>query len=298
MVYNDDDTIHAITCTFLNEQWNTVIRAAGAASVRIVGTRHPKDVPVGADFQYIETGYKFPYPELHTEVHETSLLQGCQCETYCRNENGCHFQGDEEIMSSLQAYDKKGRYLFKERYREPVLECNQNCRCSKWCGNRVAQYPRNVPLEIFKTKRCGWGVRATVPLSEGKVIGTFSGKLISRDEASVFSQGRQSYIFDIDHGETETEGRPVWSVDCYDCGNWARFLNHSCEPNVMAYDVCWDTSPTSGISHIAFVTRERIPALTELCIDYNPHAGNNSGSPVSKKKRCFCGAEACRGYIY
>lgn len=52
---------------------------------------------------------------------------------------------------------------------------NQVCRCGPNCNNRIAQRPRDVPLEIFKTEGKGWGVRASVDVVRGKVLGMYSG---------------------------------------------------------------------------------------------------------------------------
>jgi histone-lysine N-methyltransferase SUV39H len=54
----------------------------------------------------------------------------------------------------------------------------QNCSCGSICPNRVAQKPRDVPLQIFKTKHRGWGVRTPKALPKGKVIGIFTGSVV------------------------------------------------------------------------------------------------------------------------
>lgn len=57
------------------------------------------------------------------------------------------------------------------------LTCpTQNCSCRRRaCPNRVAQQPRNVPIEVFRTRDCGWGARATIDLAKGKVVGIYTG---------------------------------------------------------------------------------------------------------------------------
>lgn len=39
----------------------------------------------------------------------------------------------------------------------------------------MAQRPRDIAIEIFKTRRNGWGARATEPLPKGKVLGLYTG---------------------------------------------------------------------------------------------------------------------------
>ena len=43
------------------------------------------------------------------------------------------------------------------------------------CPNRVAQLPRDVPVDIFKTTNRGWGVRPLVDVEQGKVLGIYTG---------------------------------------------------------------------------------------------------------------------------
>lgn len=55
----------------------------------------------------------------------------------------------------------------------------QKCSCSNACRNRVAQRPRDVPLQIFRTSDNGWGVRATIDLERGKIVGVYTGSVFS-----------------------------------------------------------------------------------------------------------------------
>jgi hypothetical protein len=51
----------------------------------------------------------------------------------------------------------------------------QRCACDVGCPNRVAQRPRAVPIEVYKTRAKGWAVRAAQDLPVGKVLGVFTG---------------------------------------------------------------------------------------------------------------------------
>lgn len=50
------------------------------------------------------------------------------------------------------------------------------------CQNRVAQIPRDIPLQIFKTPSHGWGVRAPVDIPKGKVLGYYTGYVLINDQ--------------------------------------------------------------------------------------------------------------------
>lgn len=60
-----------------------------------------------------------------------------------------------------------------------LIDIFQVCTCGVNCHNRVAQRPRDVPMEIFYTGNCGWGVRATIDLPIGKVVGVYTGYVYS-----------------------------------------------------------------------------------------------------------------------
>ncbi|KAJ6570741.1 hypothetical protein B0H10DRAFT_1752163, partial [Mycena sp. CBHHK59/15] len=66
-----------------------------------------------------------------------------------------------------------------------------------------------------------------------------------REEADKLSGSRASYCFDIDINEDMDEATPdpAYSVDAYGCGNWTRFLNHSCCPNLQIISVVYETMP-------------------------------------------------------
>lgn len=51
----------------------------------------------------------------------------------------------------------------------------QFCACGLECPNRASQKPRTIPVEIFKTKMRGWGVRFTKRVAKGQVLGFYTG---------------------------------------------------------------------------------------------------------------------------
>lgn len=55
------------------------------------------------------------------------------------------------------------------------LTVHQLCNCAADCGNKVAQQPRNVHLELFRCRGKGWGVRSLEDLPVGKVLGLYTG---------------------------------------------------------------------------------------------------------------------------
>ncbi|KAJ7933663.1 hypothetical protein B0H13DRAFT_1855905 [Mycena leptocephala] len=95
------------------------------------------------------------------------------------------------------------------------LGVQKACKCGPRCGNRVAQHPRRIKIQIFKTEHRGWGVRTSVALIRGQVLGVYTGLLIRRQEASKLSGTRASFCFDLDINEAPDEDPPknAYSVD-------------------------------------------------------------------------------------
>lgn len=210
------------------------------------------------------------------------------------------------------AYTPDGYFAFNVPNGTEVVECNKLCECSlESCRNRVSQRPRDVPIEIFKTESRGWGARPLVDVRRGKVLGLYTGLVIPRQTARSDPEYVNSdYIFDLDGDEGVEDNllhHPFFSVDSKSSGNWTRFINHSCAPNLQIYLVVHDIPPANGLPFIVFVALENIPAKTEFTFDYDPRAAGIMASRKGKKKGpitvpegvkiCICGAEACRGVL-
>ncbi|XP_024009733.1 putative inactive histone-lysine N-methyltransferase family member SUVH10 [Eutrema salsugineum] len=71
-------------------------------------------------------------------------------------------------------------------------------------------------------------------------------------------------------------------------GNVARFMNHSCSPNVMWQPISREQKGLWCI-HIGFFAIKHIPPLTELTYDYGAFRG------YGKKKTCLCRSKKCSG---
>lgn len=76
-----------------------------------------------------------------------------------------------------------------------------------------------------------------------------------------------------------------------------RFLNHSCEPNLIAAEM-----PVVGVNGekrwlvIMYAVRHIQPG-NELTLDYNPMLSREDMASDSGHKPCLCGAEKCRGWM-
>ncbi|KAJ7244382.1 hypothetical protein B0H12DRAFT_1129251 [Mycena haematopus] len=290
----------------IQHEWNTIAREAGAVGMEFINEIDDEEVPpgVGILFPYVERTYLFDIG-----IAKSTPLAGCRChgKKGCNNARRCACQSN---LEGPPAYTAKGLFTFNTD--SEIIECSNVCECSVDCINRAAQFPRQIPVQIFKTMKRGWGARLPVDIVRGRVVGLYTGLLIRREEADKLSGSRASYCFDLDVNEEPDEDPPenAYSVDAYGCGNWTRFINHSCSPNLQIISVVYDTMPEDNMPYLALVATENIPAFTELTVDYNPAHQTEWQSKTRKAKarskknkskklttRCLCGTKQCRGWL-
>ncbi|KAI5886385.1 SET domain-containing protein [Schizophyllum commune H4-8] len=300
----------ATPLSILRGQIDEEVERSGAATLDFVNEFDDEQLPLLPEgFRYKEQGY-----DLGPGVREPSsaFLVHCNCATegYRCHPRKCDCHRVVNTITNkagqpIFAYDRENKYRFPNVDDSfEVLECNQFCPCEGDCQNRVAQLPRKIPIEIFRTPNRGWGVRSPQPMKAGTIVGTFSGLLIKREAAENVPDEQRSYCFDL-RGATGSS-HPEYTVNAWMTGNWSRFLNHSCEPNLDTYHVVWDTVPEENRPYIAFVANTDICAGLELTLDYHPELAHNDGGQAKKKRKkvaedamieCDCGSTNCRGWI-
>ena len=81
-------------------------------------------------------------------------------------------------------------------------------------------------------------------------------------------------------------------IDAKPIGNLGRYLNHSCDPNVILQSVFVDTHDLR-FPWICLFASEFVPAGKELAWDYNYEVGSVNDRVI----HCYCGSELCRGRL-
>ncbi|XVF41025.1 hypothetical protein PTKIN_Ptkin01aG0247400 [Pterospermum kingtungense] len=206
--------------------------------------------------------------------------------------------------------------------RKPMIyECGPSCPCFRNCKNRVSQTGLKVHLEVFKTRDRGWGLQSWDPIRAGTFICEYAGEVIENVNARqdggdgenneyVFNTNRLYKSFKWNY-ETELVGEESSGasedfdipspliISSKNSGNVARFMNHSCSPNVFWQPILHEHN-NEAFLHIAFFAKRHIPPLTELTYDYGiPHADETESNNVDYgRKKCLCGSQKCRGYFY
>lgn len=245
-------------------------------------------------------------PSLGLDTKSSQL--GCTCtQPQCFPESCDHvylFDNDNDDAEDIYGqpmhgrfpYDEKGRIILEEGFL--VYECNSMCSCHKECPNRVLQKGVQVKIEVYKTKHKGWAVRAAQAISRGTFICEYLGEVLNDQEANKrgerYDNEGCSYLYDIDaHIDTTDliDGVQPYVIDATKYGNVARFINHSCLPNLVNYQVLVE-SMDCQLAHIGLYASRDIVVGEELAYDYRYKLLPGKGCP------CNCGASNCRGRLY
>uniref|UniRef100_A0AAR2KG61 Euchromatic histone-lysine N-methyltransferase 2 n=1 Tax=Pygocentrus nattereri TaxID=42514 RepID=A0AAR2KG61_PYGNA len=237
----------------------------------------------GVDDEGCPSDYKYIAENCETSAmnidRNITHLQHCSCTDDCSSSNCLCGQ-----LSIRCWYDKDQRLLQEFNKIEPplIFECNLACSCYKSCKNRVVQAGIKVRLQLYRTEKMGWGVRALQDIPQGSFICEYVGELISDAEADVRED--DSYLFDLDNKDGE-----VYCIDARYYGNISRFINHLCDPNIIPVRV-FMLHQDLRFPRIAFFSSRDILTGQELGFDY----GDRFWDIKSKYFTCQCGSEKCK----
>ncbi|RLN30434.1 hypothetical protein C2845_PM05G23990 [Panicum miliaceum] len=255
---------------------------------------------------------------------------GCNCSGDCSTSEHClcaKRNGSDLPYVSTQrknANRNGSKHNSIGRLVEPkavVYECGTNCTCHCNCVNRTSQHGLKYRLEVFKTESKGWGVRTWDTILPGALICEYAGVLRRITEVEGFLE---NYIFDIDclqtikgldgreqragselhiaslysEHDSEASQAPEYCIDAGSVGNIARFINHSCQPNLFIQCVLSSHSDIK-LAKIMLFAADTIPPFQGLSYDYGYHLDSVTGADGQiVKLACHCGAPDCRKRLY
>jgi|SRR5580658_9299327 hypothetical protein len=128
-------------------------------------------------------------------------------------------------------------------------------------------------LKLASSKIHRWGIYAREPIPPRRKVIEYTGERISRRETKRRAEQSQlTYMFTLDN---------YWTLDGSVGGSGAQYINHSCDPNLVARIVK---------GHIIYVSLRPIRQGEELTIDYH-------FDKKVEKVPCRCGSLKCRGTI-
>eukprot|EP00117_Sycon_ciliatum_P041169 scpid15884/ scgid30168/ Histone-lysine N-methyltransferase EHMT2; Euchromatic histone-lysine N-methyltransferase 2; HLA-B-associated transcript 8; Histone H3-K9 methyltransferase 3; Protein G9a len=237
-----------------------------------------------ADFVYVAQNVE---TRIDTSIKRAIMtMDCCRCDSAlsacCTSARSCCCV--ERNPRQMSWYTKDGLIdldIFK--IKEPVLyECNMLCNCRMDCPNRLVQHGTKYQLQLYKTEKMGWGVRTAKRIPRGSFVCEYVGELISDDDAE--ERGNDSYIFDIGLESSDD----MWCVDACRYGNIARFINHSCEPNIKPIRV-FAQHQDHRFPHMALFSTDDVESGAQICFDYGANFWKVKGRHFS----CECGTPSC-----
>ena len=128
----------------------------------------------------------------------------------------------------------------------------------------------NPSVKVVET-RLGKGLVATAPIKKDEVIAEFDGEIYTAEKASDLPSDLPKKV--IDHAIQC--GQHQWR----DSAGFARYMNHSCEPNV------------GYRGFYTLVAMHDIEPGEELFFDYDMSENSDW------RMECLCGTPSCRGVI-
>ncbi|KAF8762450.1 hypothetical protein HU200_009414 [Digitaria exilis] len=287
--------------------------SGGQENLPIPATNLVDDPPVPpSGFTYLKSlkitkGIKMP-----------SNIDGCDCEGDCANNKNCSCAQRNGSDLPYVSYKNIGRLVEPKAV---VFECGANCSCNHNCVNRTSQQGLQYRLEVFKTASKGWGVRTWDTILPGAPICEYTGELRRIEE---LDGSQDNYVFDIDclqtmkgldgrekragsemhlpnlHPENDSDSPPApeYCIDANSIGNFARFINHSCQPNLFVQCVLSSHNDVK-LAKVTLFAADTILPLQELSYDYGYRLDSVVGSDGEiVKLACHCGAPDCRKRLY
>ncbi|KAA3681531.1 histone-lysine N-methyltransferase SETD1 [Paragonimus westermani] len=141
---------------------------------------------------------------------------------------------------------------------------------------------RKKQLIFAKSPIHAWGLIALEPILAEEMVIEYVGQVVRKGVAELRERQYEakgiggSYLFRIDDD---------YVIDATMCGNNARFINHSCQPNCYAKIIT-----VEGKKKIVIYSKRDINVMEEITYDYK--------FPYEEEKiPCLCGSSACRGTL-
>ncbi|CAL2250941.1 unnamed protein product [Prunus armeniaca] len=248
--------------------------SGGQEDVPIPATNLVDDPPVApTGFMYCKSMQIAQNVKLPTDA------TGCNCKGTCMDPKTC-------ACTMLNGSDfpyvqRDGGRLIEAK--DVVFECGPKCGCGPACVNRTSQRGLKYRFEVFRTPMKGWAVRSWDFIPSGAPVCEYIG--ILRRTEDVDNASENYYIFDIDCLQTmkgldgrerrsqavclpavnslerpDDQSVPDFCIDAGSTGNIARFINHSCEPNLFVQCVL-SSHHDIKLARIMLFAADNIPPL-------------------------------------
>lgn len=141
---------------------------------------------------------------------------------------------------------------------------------------------RKKQLKFAKSRIHDWGLFALEPIAADEMVIEYVGQMVR----PIMADRREQYYTQVGIGSSYLFRVDVETIiDATKCGNLARFINHSCNPNCYAKVIT-----VEGQKKIVIYSKQPINVNEEITYDYK--------FPLEDEKiSCLCGAPQCRGFL-
>lgn len=237
---------------------------------------------VQANVIYVVTNV--PGPGVDLDDFESEYSRGCNCELECVDNCSCSRFSRNYINDCIVENKLIG----------PVVECNENCRCTGNCGNRLVQRGPLDCLLIIQTESKGYALKTTKAIKKGQFICEYAGEVIGTGEAlhRIESNKRDksmNYVLAV--SEHLIDRIIKTCIDPKFFGNIGRYCNHSCESNSGLVPVRIE----GIVPRICLFASRDINQGEEITFNY---AGEEASSIDNLSDTpCLCGSPKCLRYL-
>lgn len=141
-------------------------------------------------------------------------------------------------------------------------------------------------IEVLRSPIHGYGVFALRRIRKGREVIEYRGKLLTHEQSDARGPDTgHTFLFILNEH---------YVIDAGQGGNEARFINHSCQPNCVAYWIQSKSKDPKKDRVVIEALRDIAPG-EELTYDYRIEVDE----PISRRERrlwaCHCGSPRCRG---
>ena len=244
-----------------------------------------KDMPADTKYGAInQLAFCVPV-NLRDEVHsKPPFYKHIHGNKYDPDNSPDRLQLPTEVCNCVDKCDEAcmNRILYVECKGKPGTN-GTNCGVGKDCGNRQLGQRKFKKCQPRREHGKGWGLVVLEDVKKKDLIIEYVGEIIDEkgkeDRLKVWTEEHPNdpnfYVMALGKG---------WYVDARSEANFARFINHSCDPNAIVHTINVSGYLRNGI----FALRD-IPAGTFLSYDY--HFETMRGDRFV----CRCGSAKCRG---
>ena len=154
-----------------------------------------------------------------------------------------------------------------------------------------------------------WGLFAMEDIIPGAFVCEYLGEVITKRLGDIrgtyYDKLGCSYLYDMNDPLPEEFQEIQMNVAAHDgffpfCidgglyGNESRFINHSCDPNLVTFNLISEVD-SQTFNSVGLFAKKKITAGEELSIDYS--WDSCPIETISKDIPCLCGSYGCRGSL-